>query len=175
MPMPLLKRLFFLVLACLIAAPGAAVAAATKVAVFPFDIHDAQQDGEIAPQYNPEDLRRLKLVSEELKTLMQKDGKYSVVDLSSKEKEVTAASPFNQCNGCEVPIAKAAGADIAVTGYVDKVSDALINLSIIARDAKTGELTKTMSASINGNTDDLWLHGVRYLWKNRFNVEAPQK
>jgi hypothetical protein len=32
-----------------------------------------------------------------------------------------------------------------------------------------------MSATINGNTDDLWLHGVRYLWKNRFNAEAEQK
>jgi hypothetical protein len=150
-------------------------AAATKAAVFPFDIHDAQQDGEIVPQYNPEDLRRLKLVADELKMLMQKDGKYAVIDLGAQSKEIEAAAPFQQCNGCEVPIAKEAGADIAVTGYVDKVSDALINLAIIARDTKTGELTKTMSASINGNTDDLWLHGVRYLWKNRFNVEAAPK
>jgi hypothetical protein len=150
-------------------------AAATKAAVFPFDIHDAQQDGEIVPQYNPEDLRRLKLIADELKTLMQTDGKYAVVDLSPQSKEVEAAAPFQQCNGCEVPIAKEAGADIAVTGNVDKVSNALINLTIVARDTKTGELTKTMSASINGNTDDLWLHGVRYLWKNRFNVEAPPK
>jgi hypothetical protein len=45
----------------------------------------------------------------------------------------------------------------------------------VARNTKTGELTKTMSASINGNSDDLWLHGVRYLWRNRFNVEATSK
>jgi hypothetical protein len=170
--MPMLKRLFAVFLASLMAAPAMA---ATKAAVFPFDIHDAQQDGEIVPQYNPEDLRRLKLIAEELKTLMQKDGKYAVVDLGPQVKEIEAAAPFQQCNGCEVPIAKEAGADIAVTGYVDKVSDALINLAIVARDTKTGELTKTMSASINGNTDDLWLHGVRYLWKNRFNVKAQPK
>ncbi len=172
MPMPLLKRAFSVFLACIFAVPAMA---ATKAAVFPFDLHDAQQDGEIVPQYNPDDLRRLKLVADELKSLMQKDGKYAVVDLSSREKEIESASPFNQCNGCEVAIAKEAGADIAVTGFVDKVSDALLNLAIIARDTKTGELTKTMSASINGNTDDLWLHGVRYLWRNRFNVEAPSK
>ncbi len=170
--MPMLKHALSVLLTCAIAMPAAA---ATKAAVFPFDIHDAQQDGEIVAQYNPEDLRRLKLIAEELKALMQKDGKYAVVDLSPQAKEIEAASPFQQCNGCEVPIAKEAGADIAVTGYVDKVSDALINLAIVARDTKTVELTKTMSASINGNTDDLWLHGVRYLWKNRFNVEAPPK
>lgn len=175
--MPLLKRVFLAVfapitVACLYAMPAAA---ATKAAVFPFDLHDAQQDGQLIPQYNPEDLRRLKLIADELRNLMAKDSKYEVVDLSSREKEVQAAAPFNQCNGCEVPIAKEAGADIAVTGYVDKVSGALINLAIVARDTKTGELTKTMSASINGDTDDLWLHGVRYLWRNRFNVEAPSK
>lgn len=172
MPMPLLKPVSSALLACMFALPAEA---ATKAAVFPFDFHDAQQDGEIVPQYNSDDLRRLKLIADELRSLMEKDGKYAVVDLSSREKEVEAASPFNQCNGCEVAIAKEAGADIAVTGYVDKVSGALINLAIVARDTKTGELTKTMSASINGNTDELWLHGVRYLWRNRFNVEAPPK
>ncbi len=63
--MPMLKRLFAVFLASLMAAPAMA---ATKAAIFPFDIHDAQQDGEIVPQYNPEDLRRLKLIAEELKT-----------------------------------------------------------------------------------------------------------
>jgi hypothetical protein len=106
---------------------------------------------------------------------MQKDGKYEVVDLSAQAKEIEAASPFQKCDGCEVPIAKEAGADLAVTGFVDKLSDALISLRLVARDTKTGELTKTMSATIQGNTDDLWLHGIRYLWKNRFNVEAEAK
>ena len=74
-----------------------------------------------------------------------------------------------------MPIAKEAGADVAVTGYVDKWSDALLSLQLVERDTKTGELKKTMQAQINGNSDDLWLHGVRYLWKNRLNVEAPAK
>jgi hypothetical protein len=154
------------------ASPAAAV---TKAAVFPFDFHDPQQDGQLIPENDPEDLRRTQLVTDELKTLMSKDSNYEVVDLSSKAKEVEAASPFNKCDGCEVPIAKEAGADIAVTGYIDKLSNASIMLQIIARDTKTGKPTKTMSATINGNTDDLWLHGVRYLWKNRFNAEAEQK
>ncbi|MBY0560538.1 MAG: DUF3280 domain-containing protein [Hyphomicrobium sp.] len=170
----MLKR-FLCLLAPFLMAAVPANATTTKAAVFPFDFHDAQQDGEIVPQYNPEDQRRLKLVADELKALMEKDGKYAVIDLAPHAKEIEAASPFQQCNGCEVPIAKEAGADIAVTGYVDKISDALLSLQIVARDTKTGELTKTMSAAINGNTDELWLHGVRYLWRNRFNVEAQPK
>lgn len=166
------RLLYGLLFLLFVASPAAAV---TKAAVFPFDFHDPQQDGELIPQNDPEDLRRTQLVTDELKLLMGKDSKYQVVDLSSKAKEIEAASPFQKCDGCEVPIAKEAGADIAVTGYIDKLSNASIMLQIVARDTTTGKPTKTMSATINGNTDDLWLHGVRYLWKNRFNVEAGQK
>lgn len=165
-------RFLYALLFLLIVSPAVA---ATKVAVFPFDFHDPQQDGELIPQNDPEDLRRLQLVADELKSLMKKDGKYEVVDLSSKAKEIETASPFIKCDGCEVPIAKEAGADLAVTGYVDKLSSAALTLQIIARDTKTGKPVKTMSATINGDNDDLWLHGVRYLWKNRFNAEAEQQ
>jgi hypothetical protein len=149
--------------------------AATKVAVFPFDFQDAQQVGQLFPENDENDMRRLKLVADELKSLMKKDPKYEVVDLAPFEKQVEAASPFNKCDACEVPIAKEAGADLAVTGYVDKLSNASISLRLVARDVHTGKLTKTMQALINGNNDDLWLHGIRYLWRNRFNVEASEK
>ena len=96
------------------ASPAIAV---QKAAVFPFDLHDAQQDGEVVPQLNPDDLKRLKLVADELKSLMEKSGNYEVVDLSPMAKEIEAASPFNKCNGCEAELAKKAGAEIAVTGY----------------------------------------------------------
>jgi hypothetical protein len=156
----------------LIVTPALAV---TKVAVFPFDFQDAQQAGQLFPETDENDVRRLKLIADELKSLMRKDPKYEVVDLTAQEKEVEAAAPFNKCDACEVPIAKKAGADLAVTGYVDKLSNASISLRLVARDTHTGKLTKTMQALINGNTDDLWLHGVSYLWRNRFNVEAQAK
>ena len=161
-----------LMLAAVAAAHASPSAAAQKAAIFPFDLHDAEQDAEVVPEFKAEDLRRLKVVAEELKSLMEKSGKYEVVDLSPLAKEVDAASPYSKCNACEVPLAKQAGADLAITGYVDKVSDALISLQVFARDVNTGEMTKTMSAEIRGNTDELWLHGIRYLWRNRFNVEA---
>lgn len=168
----MMHRLLFALAVALMVTPAAAT---TKAAVFPFDFHDTQQDGEFFPQYDPDDMRRLQLAADELRSLMQKGGKYDVVDLSSKAKEIETASPFYKCDGCEAPIAKDAGADIAVTGYVDKLSNASLNLQIVVRDSQTGELKKTMSAAINGNTDDLWLRGVRYLWKNRFNAETEQK
>lgn len=168
----MMRHFLFALAAMLMITPASAK---TKTAVFPFDFHDAQQDGEMFPQNDPEDLRRLQLVAEELRSLMRNDGRFEVIDLSSKAKEVEAASPFYKCDGCEAPIAKELGADLAVTGYVDKLSSASLNLQIIVRDSATGKPTKTMSAAISGNTDDMWLRGVRYLWKNRFNNEAEQQ
>ena len=148
--------------------------AGQKTAVFPFDLRDADQEGEMIPQFQEDDLRRLKLIADELKSLMQKDGRYELVDLTPLAAEIEQASPFHKCDGCETPIAEKAGAELVVTGLAHKFSDALISLQLYVRDVKTGEMKKTMSAAVQGNTDELWLHGIRWLWKNRLSVEEKK-
>ena len=148
--------------------------AAQKTAVLPFDMRDASQDGEYVPQFKTDDLQRLKLVAEELKSLMTKDGRYEVMDLTPYAAEIDKASPFSKCDGCDLEVGQKAGADLVVMGYVDKLSDALISLQIFVRDVKSGEMVKTMSAEIRGNTDELWLHGIRYLWRNRFSPQEKK-
>lgn len=163
----------FLGLTCVAAAAPAL--AVPKVAILPFDIRDAEIEGDPFQKPKDTDIARMRLVAEELKKLMETTKTYEVVDLSNYAAEIEKASPFNKCDGCEVEIAKKAGADLAVTGFVDKLSDALISLQLFARDTATGEMKKTMSAEIRGNTDELWLHGIRYLWKNRFNPGDVKK
>lgn len=148
--------------------------AAQKTAVFPFDIRDAEQEGEVVPVLNKEDQRRLKVVADELKLLLSKDSRYEVVDLTPLSADIEKAAPFNKCDGCEVDIAKKAGADLAVLGFADKLSDALISLQLYVRDVETGQMKRAMSAEIRGNTDELWLHGIRWLWRNRFNPEEKK-
>lgn len=168
----MMLRFVLPVFAFLCAAPAFA---AQKTAVFPFDLRDAEQEGELVPQFKEEDLRRLKVVADELKALMTKDGRYEIVDLASQAREIETASPFNKCDGCEAEIAAKAGAELAVTGFVDKLSDALISLQLFVRDVKTGQVKRAMAAEIRGNTDELWLYGVRWLWRNRFNPEEKGK
>ena len=165
-------RHLFLVLAMIFASSAQA---AQKMAIFPFDYHDVSQDGEMVPQSNAEDQRRLIMVADELKSLMQKDGRFEVLDLKPIAAEIEKASPFNQCNGCEVPIADKAGADLVVTGFVDKVSDALLSLQLFVRDVKKGELKQSMSVAVIGNTDELWLHGLHWLWRNKLKPQDQPK
>ena len=147
----------------------------TKIAVLPFDIRDAAMEGDPFALPKEEDLARLRLVADELKALMTASGQYRVVDLAAYASEIEKASPFYKCDGCEMEIARPAGADLALTGFVDKVTDALMSLQIFVRDVATGEMRQTMSAEIRGNTDESWLHGIRYLWKNRLAPEAGKK
>ena len=172
LPSKMTFRCLFTLLAVVLAAPAFA---APKTAVFPFDLHDTSQDGELVPVLNPEDVRRLKVVADELKSLMTKDGRFEVVDLTPLAAEIDKASPFNQCDGCEVPIAAKAGADLVVTGFVDKFSDSLISLQLFVRDVKKSELKQSMSVAIIGNTDELWLHGLSWLWRNKLKPQDPPK
>jgi hypothetical protein len=167
--------MYRLILACLALVAAVPAYAAPKVAIFPFDIRDVEIEGELMAQPKEDDVRRMRMVADELKTLMEKDHTYEVVDLAPFAADVEQASPFSKCNGCEAELGKKVGADLAVTGYVDKLSDALISLQLYARDTATGEVKKTMAAEIRGNTDELWLHGIRWLWKNRFNAQADAK
>lgn len=166
-----MRKLILTLIAVLIASP---VGAAQKTVVFPFDMRDAGQAGEIVPQYNPEDLRRLKLIAGELSSLMDKDERYEIMDTSAVAADIEKAHPFSACDGCDREIAQKMGADLAVTGFVDKLSDALISLQLFVRDVKTGDMVKTMSAEVRGNTDELWLHGLRWLWRNRFKPEEKK-
>lgn len=161
-------------LSCLLFVSVSPAVAAQKTIILPFDMRDAQQDGEFVPQFQEEDLRRLKVVADELKALMTKDGRYEVLDLAAVSADVEKAFPFSKCDGCDKEIGDKIGADLAVTGFVDKLSDALISLQLFVRDVKSGEMKKTMSAEIRGNTDELWLHGIRWLWRNRFSPEEKK-
>jgi hypothetical protein len=81
------------------------------------------------------------------------------------------------CGGCDVQYAQQVGADLAVTGVVQKVSNLILNMNIYLRDTHTGNLVTSMSADFRGNTDESWSRAAGYLLRNRLlapNYGAPQ-
>ncbi|MGI9387195.1 MAG: DUF2380 domain-containing protein, partial [Methyloligellaceae bacterium] len=50
---------------------------------------------------------------------------------------------------------------------VQKVSNLILNINIIIRDTASSKITRVMSADIRGNTDESWIHGVKWLVRNR--------
>jgi hypothetical protein len=66
-----------------------------------------------------------------------------------------------------VTLARELGADLELTGVVQKVSNLILNISMYLRDAHTGGLVLVANADMRGNTDESWSRATRYLIRER--------
>lgn len=159
--------------------PATAVLAAQKAIIFPFDLIDQQQQFEIGlmPKgIDPEEKRRLEIITAELTKLIKESGQYEVVDPTPIAAEIEEKSPMQKCNGCEDDLAKKVGADVAFIGTVRKASDVLFTVSVYVRDVNKERVIKQGSSEIYGNTDAMWLRAARYVFERRlFKDEAGKK
>ena len=146
-----------------------------KAAVFEFELLDTSLQGEVdGPRADEQ--RRLKEVTEQLRKALAEAGKFVVVDIAPVN-AAAHASNLQACGGCDVQYAGQLGADLAITGLVQKVSALILNMNIYLRDAHTGQLITSMSADFRGNTDESWSRAASYLLRNRLlapNYGAPQ-
>ena len=63
----------------------------------------------------------------------------------------------------QIEWAREAGADLAVWGTVQKVSNLILNENVYIDDARSGSRYFSQSVDIRGNTDESWVRGMRYL------------
>jgi hypothetical protein len=146
-----------------------------KVAVFDFELVDTSLQGEVnGPQTDEQG--RLMRVGDQLRRELTESGKFHVLDISP----VTAAahgSNLQACGGCDVQYAQRIGADLVITGVVQKVSNLILNVNIYMRDVHSGGLVTFAGADMRGNTDESWSRAMSYLVRNRLlapNYGAPQ-
>jgi hypothetical protein len=111
-----------------------------------------------------------------LRKELAESGKFRLLDIAP----VNAAahgSNLQACGGCDVKYSQQLGADLEITGVVQKVSNLILNINIYLRDVHSGRLITAMSADMRGNTDESWLRALAYLVRNRLlapNYGAPQ-
>ena len=168
---PILARFAFAALAVL-AIAGPVGAAPLKTAIFPFELIDSGEGTPGAPSHEAE-LRRLAMIASILKERLAASGVYAPIDLAGTEAAIAKSPALNGCQRCAEEIARGAGAEIAVVGYVQKVSNLILNINIRVSNAHTGQILATASADIRGNTDETWTHGIEWLVKNRL-LAKPQ-
>jgi hypothetical protein len=146
-----------------------------SVAVFPFDLLDSSQEGELILKVRPEETKRLSLLMDDLKARLATSGQYSIASTDAIAAEIKDAVPFSKCNGCEADLAKKTGAKLAMFGLVQKFSETLLAVNIQVIDAETGTLKNAYSAGVQGNTDEAWLRGVSHIVRNRLLSETSPK
>jgi Protein of unknown function (DUF2380) len=143
-------------------------AAEPKVAVFDFELVDTSLEGATGPRLDEQ--ARLAQTAKQLRDQLAKSGRVEVVDIAPVAAEAKAAK-LRTCDGCDAQFARQVGADFAVTGWVQKVSNLILNMNIMVRDAKTERAISLKSVDIRGNTDETWSRAVD--WLVRYDLLAP--
>lgn len=146
-----------LLLAVGLAGPAAAVEPAS-IAVFDFQLIDTSP----APP-TPEEIDRAMRLGDALRTALANTGQYRIVDIAPVRAEVKAGPELRNCNGCERDYAKKLHAHLAAVGWVQKVSNLILNINLVIEDADTGRELKHGSVDIRGNTDESWMRGLKFL------------
>jgi hypothetical protein len=159
---PIKAAFLFLLLSC--AAPVQA-GALPRVAVFDFELIDTSLDGSIYGTTDAEKAR-LQRLGEQLRKALADSGRYEVADIAPVQ-ESARGSNLQACGGCDADFAKKIGAGFAITGTVQKVSNLILNISLYVRDVASGDVIRTMSADMRGNTDESWSRALNWLVKNR--------
>jgi len=159
------------VLAVGLAAGGAGAASPPRLALFPFELVDSSLQGEVQG-IDPADRARLAMIEGELQSALAASDHYQLVDTAPAAAAIEAAGRLWSCNGCELAIARRLDADLALVGWVQKVSNLILNLNVVVRDAATRAPVLAGSVDIRGDTDASWRHGMRYLIRHRLLPEG---
>ena len=136
-----------------------------SIAVLDFELID-----DTAAQGGPSDVagqeKRLGLIGAELRAQLAGQGLYRLLDNAPAAEligKLKSAQPLYACNGCELDIGRQLGADRVLVGWVQKVSNLILNLNVGVKDVRSGATVMIKSVDIRGNSDDSWLRAVRYL------------
>jgi Protein of unknown function (DUF2380) len=138
---------------------------AQSVAVFDFELIDTSVEGEIRGARSDEQAR-LGQLSSQLRERLKDSGRFSLVDIAPVAAEARASN-LQGCGGCDTRLAGRVGAQLSITGTVQKVSNLILNMNIYVRDASSGATLAAMSADMRGNTDESWFRALDWLIRNR--------
>ena len=140
-------------------------AAAERVAVFDFELIDTSLEGE-ARGKRADEQARLVHAGEQLRQRLSESGRFTLVDIAPVAGEAKAQN-LQSCGGCDVDLAKRVGADLAISGTVQKVSNLILNMTIYVRDVSSSATIAVMNADMRGNTDESWSRTLDWLVRNR--------
>jgi uncharacterized protein DUF2380 len=104
---------------------------AQPVAVFNFELIDTSLEGAVRGA-RADEQGRLARMSDQLRRLLRDSCRFSLVDLTPIASEAQASN-LQACGGCDMRLARRVGAELAITGTVQKVSNLILNMNIYVR------------------------------------------
>ena len=136
-----------------------------SAAVMDFELVNEMRDYETEASRAAQ-TQRLTLISDALRQEFDQRGMYRIIDNTAAAKLIAdqkTQQDLRNCNGCELDIGRALGADVIILSWVQKVSNLILNVNIEVKDVASGITLYTKSVDLRGNTDKSWLRGIHYM------------
>jgi Protein of unknown function (DUF2380) len=158
------------IVCALVASPLSAEARGLRAAIFDFELIDTSLEGATnGPRADA--TARLERLGDQLRVLVAGSGKLEVIEIDPVRAEAHKAN-LQACGGCDADLAQKLGAELSITGTVQKVSNLILNINLYVRVVATRAPLVAMSVDIRGNTDESWSRGLEYLVRTRFLPSA---
>ena len=136
-----------------------------RAAVMDFELINEMRDYE-TEESSAAQQRRLALISDALRREFDQRGLYRTADNNAAAKMIAdqqSRQELRNCNGCELDIGRALGADVVILCWVQKVSNLILNINIEVKDVTSGKTLYVKSVDLRSNSDNSWLRGIRYM------------
>ena len=136
-----------------------------SAAVMDFELINEMRDYETEDTQAAQQ-RRLILIGDTLRQEFDQRGMYRTIDNNAATDLIAnqkSRQDLRNCNGCELDIGRALGADVIILCWVQKVSNLILNVNIEAKDVASGKTLYTKSVDLRGNSDKSWLRGIHYM------------
>lgn len=145
-----------------------------SIVILDFDLLDDQH--ELSPA--TVEYARLAAIRAQLSDALTANGVYRVVDTAPASALIDryrSRTLLSACNGCELDIARALRADRVLLGWVQKVSNLILNINVRIEDAASGKVLLGQSVDLRGNTDETWKRGMAYLVRRIVEKDAANR
>jgi Protein of unknown function (DUF2380) len=136
------------------------------LAVLGFDLVDDHPDPARADLLRG----RLAAITKQLERGLHERALYRVLDTAAAQDVITAQRESNEflyrCNNCLAEVGQRLGTRLVAVGWVQRVSELILNINVSVQDSQTGVEVLSKSVDLRGNTDETWARGVNFMLRD---------
>ena len=137
----------------------------TRIAVL-----DIELTGDLGgPELAREHAARVQAASAHLREELRRTHIYEVADNAPAQEMIErfgSVQYLHKCNGCDLDIGQALGAQQVLVAWIHRVSNLILTLNFEIRDVRTGNVAVRGSFGFRGDNDAAWTRAVEYLVKD---------
>lgn len=110
--------------------------------------------------------QRMARTGELLRQALGGAGLYRVIDspaLRTAIEQTKATQHLHRCNGCELDLARAAGARYVLIPWVYRMSQLVVTMHFEMKEVATGKLVMKRALDFRNDTDSSWAREINFL------------